>query len=579
MRRSTRITLGIVLFCGILLVTGMVGLVRVAMRGGAARIANNSLLVLHLSGDYADHAPAGDFPFASLGSRKTLPSVRSALEKARADSRIRGVVLDISGLTVGWGAAQELREAIKDFRSSGKQVVAFMEVATDKDYYVAVAADKVYLAPQGTLFLNGLVMEAQFLKDTLRKVGIEADMHHIGEYKSYSETFTRSTMSDAQKEVLNALVDSIYGQLIDAIADGRKLTREEVEAFINDFSPSPSRVVEARLIDGLEYYDQVIDHLKLAGEDKPSLVEYKDYTKVKSRSLGLETGPQVAVLYVSGQIVSGESGRGGLTGGETVGSETIVDAIHDIRDDDDIKAVVLRVDSPGGSALAADIMWRELTLLRQKKPIVVSMGTLAASGGYWIATAGDAIVAQPGTLTGSIGVVFGKFNISGLLDKVGFHVETVSRGKYATMFSPLQSFTPDELNKVDAMLRDTYDMFLDRVAKARNMSPMDVDAVARGRVWTGEQARERKLVDELGGMDEAIALAKQRAKIDDQAQVDLVMYPQEGSFLERLLDQLGASSQVSMRPEVQKALELLSPERSQVEEGPQAILPFIPIVH
>ncbi len=577
MQRRTKLAFGVLFLFSALFLLVLVGLVRLVSGGNHVQVPDNALLVLHLNGSYEDAPPGPDFqlPFLESGPN-TLQGLRETLDRARDDRRIRGVVVNVWNLNVGWGVAQELREALQAFRSSGKPLTAFMETASDKDYYVAVAADKVYLAPEGMLLLNGLSMDAQFIKDTLEKLGVEADYHNIGEYKTAVEMYTRSNMSPAHREALSSILDSLYSQMLAAIGEGRKLTREEVAAYIDDFTISGSRLVEAKMVDGLMYYDEVLDSLKQPGEEEASVIELGDYSKASESTIDLETGPKIAVLYVSGEIHSGESGRGGMFGGESVGSDTILEAARAIRKDDDIKALVLRVNSPGGSSLAADQMWRELMRTKKKMPIVVSMSDLAASGGYWIATAGDTIVAQPGTITGSIGVFMGKLNLAGLMDKVGVEVETVSRGRYAEMFSPFKKFNPDELKKVDAMLSETYETFLNKVSVARNMTRAEVDAVARGRVWTGEQARERKLVDELGGMDRAIALAREKANLAADSAVRVVAYPRDESFFGRIMGQLGVHSSLELRSELRPLQTLLKSEEMAMDPGPQALLPFIP---
>lgn len=581
MQRSSKVMFGILAVFGVVFIVAGLGLVALLTYEGSPDIAPGSLLVLELSGKYRDAAPDEDSTLAFLGTdHDTVYDIRSALRKAKVDARVRGAILKIGALNVGWGVAQEIRECLLDFRASGKQVTAFMESGSNKEYYVAVAADKIYLAPEGTLFLNGLTMEAQFFKDTLAKVGIEADMHTIGKYKGAPEAYTRSSLSDAQREVLNSMIDEFYSQLVTAVAQGRNLSEEAVRSAIDDFTFSPARAVEAKLLDGLLYYDQVLDGLKRPDEETPALVDLDEYERVDPQSLHLETGTQIAVLNISGEIRSGKSGRFGLFGREVVGSGTIVEALKEIRRDKDTKAVVVRISSPGGSSLASDIMWREISLLSKEKPVVVSMSDVAASGGYWVATAADTIVAQPGTITGSIGVFMGKFNVSELMDKVGVNVEVVSRGQYAQLLSPLRGFSEEELEKVTAMLQETYDTFVDRVAKSRKMSPHEVDQVARGRVWTGVQAKELGLVDELGGFDAAIDLAKEHAHIEASEDVRLVHYPEGDTLLAQVLETLGFSTEKALGPELSRVMSLASSQdvRSQAP-GPWAMLPFIPLVY
>lgn len=577
MQRSTRLVLTFVL--GLTLLMG--GFLFMAFwlvgRGETARIPDDAWLTVQLAGGIPDEAPEEPLPLPGLRHPPpTLVDIRRALLYAKDDRRIKGVVMDLSDFAAGWGVSQELREIIRDFRDSGKQVISYLESGGDREYYVALAGDKIYLAPEGTLFLNGISLEAQFFKDTLDKVGVEAEFYHIGEYKSAPESYTRNTMSDTHKEVLNAIVDSLYKQLLNAMVEGRGMTQEEAAAYIDDFSLAGPKLVEARIVDGLQYQSQVLEDLNKG--EAPETVSLKDY----QASLGNRgnSGAALAVLYINGEIRSGESRQGGFTNDSSVGSETIIEAMKDIEEDEDVQGLLLRIDSPGGSALAADMMWQSIVHFKEKtkKPVVVSMSNLAASGGYWIATAGDEIVAHPGTLTGSIGVFFGKFNLTNLLQKVGANIETVSRGKYADMFNATRKFNDDEANKINTWLKTTYDTFLDRVSKARKITPEEVDKVARGRVWTGEQAVDKKLVDALGGFDEGIKRLKLRANLKDTDPVHLEYYPHSDNVFQRLTRQLNASADPGIPAEVKGLLNAFTQAREQVETdapAPEALLPYV----
>lgn len=576
MQRSTKLVLTFVGVSSLMMLGVILFSVMVIGRAGTTRVPDNAWLVLGLAGDLPDIAPEEPFPFPGLNSPPlTLVDVRYALGKAKEDRRVRGVLLNLSNFSAGWAVTQELREVIEDFRDSGKQVITYMESGADKDYYLALATDKIYLAPEGTLFLNGLSLEAQFYKDTLDKVGVEAEFYHVGEYKSAPDSYTRNTMSDSHREVLNAIAESLYQQLLKAMASGRKITLEEAQAFIDDFSLAGPKLVESRIIDGLQYEDDVLKELN-AGED-PETLSVSDY--LKSLQDPLVQGESLAVLYVSGEIRSGESSPGGLASSTSVGSDTIKEAMKDLEDDEDVKGLLVRIDSPGGSALAADVIWHSIMAYkaRTQKPVVVSMSNLAASGGYWIATAGDEIVAHPGTLTGSIGVFFGKFSLKGLFEKVGANVEVVSRGRYADMFNPIRHFNEAEAIKVNQWLRTTYDTFLDRVSKARGMTPADVDAVAQGRVWTGEQALDKKLVDALGGFDESLKRLKAKANITPEQKVSLSFYPQSDNVLQRLARQLTVESSPMLPAQAKNLLRTFAQAEQDArseEPAPMALIPF-----
>jgi len=591
MRRSSKFAFGFLMILFLMGVFVVFGMVRLATRGEVSQVQDHSLLVLDLSGDFRDRAPGESLIFPGMDeTSNTLLSVQSALKEAKDDEKIRGILMDVGGLQLGWGAAQEIRDAILDFKESGKSVTAYMEVGQAKDYYVAVVADKLYLAPAGMLFLNGLSAEAQFYQNTLEMIGVEADYHNIGKYKSAVESYTRSDMSEAHREALSTLLDSLYSQLISGIAQGRHLSEAEVEAFIDDFSISGGRLVETRIVDGLFYRDQVLETLRESEFEEPALITLGDYRRLRGGGLTGGSGPKIAILYVGGEIHSGESGTG-LFGGESVGSDTISEAAKAIMEDEDIQAVVVRLDSPGGSALAADIMWRDISRLKEKGPVIMSMSNLAASGGYWIATAGDAIVAQPGTITGSIGVFMGKMNLGGrdgldggevkegLTDKLGIGVDVVSRGRYAQMFSAFRMFSTAEVDKIDEMLHETYDTFLNKASTARGMTTAEVHEVAQGRIWTGEQALKRSLVDKLGGLPVAVAMAKEMANLEAGKQYPLAIFPREKSLLERILSQLGMIVQVKVDPRLQHLASLLSEEQTLLDPGPQALLPFIPNIY
>ena len=337
----------------------------------------------------------------------------------------------------------------------------------------------------------------------------------------------------------------LYEQLVGGIAEGRRKSAEEVRAIIDEGPFTPEDALRVGLVDELAYSDQIDDRAKLAG-GKISRLEAADYARVTPHALGLNRGPRIAVIYATGIIASGRGGYDPLSGA-VLGSETIIEHIREARADSSVRAIVLRIDSPGGSATASDAIWRELVVTRdanKDRPMVVSMSDLAASGGYWIAMAAPYIVAQPGTLTGSIGVITGKFVTGGMYDKLGANIESVSFGKHAEIASPVRPFNDSERAKIEALMQDTYDEFIEKAASSRNMPPEKLDAVAQGRVWTGRQAKAIGLVDELGGLDTAIAAAKKRAKIAADSGVEIVVYPPRRSVYELLSKGLSSNERV-----------------------------------
>jgi protease-4 len=334
-----------------------------------------------------------------------------------------------------------------------------------------------------------------------------------------------------------SLNTDLYQQLVRGIADGRHKSEAEVKSLIDHGPFLPEEALKAGLIDDLAYEDELDDKVKL-GTGKIKYTDMNEYRQVSPTSLGLNRGPKIAVLYAAGIIASGKSNYDSPSG-NVVGSETLVDYLRKARADSAVKAIVLRIDSPGGSAIASDVIWREVMLTKNQKPVIASMSDVAASGGYYIAMPAHAIVAEPSTLTGSIGVVITKFVIDGTLKKLGLNMEGVSQGKYAQMYSPVRPFSPEERARVAENMQATYDTFVEKAAQGRNTTPEKIDAIAQGRVWTGRQAKQLGLVDELGGLDRAVAIAKQRAKIPQDSEVELVIYPPKKSFYEIFRDPFG----------------------------------------
>lgn len=489
--------------------------------------------------------PSGDLPEVlsdfSLGGRDDL-TIRAYVElirKAKTDARISGILLKPGGLNSPfWAKVQELRGALADFKTSGKPVNAWLEYGGDREYYLASIADHVYLLPSASLDLTGVASYEVFLRGTFDWIGTYPDFLHVGDYKTAINTYLEKTYTPAHKEMSESLNHSQYDQLVRGIADARKKSEPEVRALIDQGPFQPVDAISGGLIDDVAYEDELDDVLPMLREAK--YVEAEDYAGASWEKTGVHRRSKVAVINASGVINSGRSGFDPMNGA-VVGSDSLVEYIRSARADRSIKAIVLRVDSPGGSSTASDVIWRELSISRENhRPLIVSMSDLAASGGYYIALGGDAIVAEPGTLTGSIGVYTGKFVTTGTLDKLGANIEATSSGKHAEIYSPDRRFTPEERKKIEESMQNVYDQFIERTAAARHMSPEKVDEIAQGRVWTGEQAKQIGLVDELGGLYKAIDMAKQRAGIPTAEEVDLVVYPPHRSFYEVLADQLSS---------------------------------------
>ena len=528
------ILLGLVLIC----VVGIAIIVS-AVRGNRPSIRDNSVLALKISGALPDYVP--DDPFRRLfgAQPQSLSSLMTQFRKAKTDKRISAVMLDIDMSDAGWAKSEEIRGAIADFRTSGKPVYAYMETGLNKDYYIATACDKIFVPPPGELFTIGLAADVMFFRGSLDKLGIYPDIYQIGKYKSAADMFTQKEMTPAHREFINSLLDDLYGRYIDGIAKARSKTPDDMKALIDNAPYTATQAKEAGLIDGTLYRDEVEKELKkrlgYKENDELAIAKAGDYRKITQESLGLNKGERVAVVYASGDITSGRSTFGG-SGQETIGSESLVRTLNEVRDDRSIKAIVLRIDSPGGSGLASDIIWRAIESAKEKKPVVVSMGDVAASGGYYIACNANKIVAEPSTITGSIGVLGGKPVVKGFYDWIGVTNEYVLRGKNAGMFRETEKFSDTERKKWEEFLGTTYDDFISKVGKGRGKEKTYIDSIGQGRVWTGSQGKERGLVDEYGGLDKAIEIAKQLAKIPADQSIQRVNLPKPPSFFEQLMN-------------------------------------------
>jgi len=503
-------------------------------------VSRGSTLAVNLSGELPENE------LFDLGSSfvdfesVTFKDVLESLRRAKDDSRVDSLLLHFRGTVMGWARAEEMRNALLDFGSGGKPVVAFLEYGGTLDYYLASAADTIYIHPQSILDLRGLSAEVTFMKSTLDKLGIEPEFERIGTYKNAPDVYTRESLSEPHREALQSIVDDLYGRLVERIATARNLTTRDVEDLLDR---GPFRALEAQglgLVDELLYKDEVEDLMAEDGKGYQPL-SVGAYQVEHQEGLTLGHRPTIALIYGVGIIVGGESDEDPFYG-RVMGADTIASTFQQVREDDSIDAVVFRIQSPGGSDVASDVIWREAALTKEEKPVVVSMADVAASGGYWIATASDAIVAEPSTITGSIGIYAGKFNVDGLYQKIGFSRDGVVRGESADFWSDARSFTPEERLRLQRILQAGYDRFLEKVAASRDMEREEVDAVGQGRIWTGAQALEIGLVDELGGLDQAVALAKELADIPEETRVHLEVYPEAGTLFDLLWKQMTHAS-------------------------------------
>lgn len=552
-RKIALIILGVMVAVVLVIFLGA-ALIFTSLRKSAPTIRDNSVLALSVSGSLPDYVP--DDPLRKFfgGPEQSLSSLILQFKKAKVDKRITAIFLDINGSGAGWAKSEEIRDAITDFRTSGKPVYAYMEYGMNKEYYIATACDKVYVAPPGELFITGLAADVMFFRGSLDKLGVYPDIFQIGKYKSAGDMFTQKQMTDAHRQYVNELLDDFYNRFVETTGKARGKSVADMKALIDNAPYNAKSAKEAGLIDDAIYRDQVDKILKtrLGYKDSDDLriVRGSDYREVDPESLGLNKGERIAVIYATGDIGSGKSANS-PSGDQSIGSDTLSKAVKDAAADKTIKAIVIRVDSPGGSGLASDIIWHAVDEARQKKPVVVSMSDVAASGGYYISASANKIIAEPSTVTGSIGVVAGKPVMRGLYDWLGITNEYVLRGKNAGMFRETEKFSDSERAKFEQWIKTTYyEDFVPKVAKGRNKTADYVDSIGQGRVWTGAQARSNGLIDEFGGLDRAVDVAKELAKIPADKGVQRVVFPYPQTFLQELLssgDEDSASETAQLR--------------------------------
>jgi len=509
-------------------------------RGGApaAALGSPTLLVWRVDRPIVEWTPAVGLPLAGGEDPDTMKELYRAFLRARDDGSVAGLAVYLQRASFGLAKAQELRRQVRLLAAAGKTVDCYLETAGEGSngtlaYYLATACDSISLAPGGDLNLLGLYADSTFYSGTLEKLKIEPHYAHVGRFKSAGETFTRRERGPDTDEAIAAVLDSDFRQIVGAIAEARGLEVARVRELVDGAPWSPEEAAEHGLIDHVEYPDEFRDRVEAAIEGEPRLVALSDYRGTSGRG----GGDRIAIVYALGTIVRGTGGVQPFTEEVFLGSDELAEVLRDLREDGSVDAVVLRVDSPGGSALASDLMLREVELTAAAKPLVVSMSDLAASGGYYIAARATRIVAEPATLTGSIGVVGGKLVTRRFQEEVlGITHDTAQRGANADLYSSLAPFTPEQAGRMRREMERVYRDFVAHVAEGRGLDPAAVEAVAQGRVWTGEDAHAHGLVDELGGLDRSVELAKELAGVADEGPVRLVFYPEQPSLLDLLLE-------------------------------------------
>ena len=522
----------VLFFFGMLVIFGMA-----ASSESETQVKDNSIMKLELNGYLTERNQ--DNPFMTLleeeYSSYGLDDILNSIKKAKESPSIKGIYIEASSLSCGFASLQEIRQALEDFKTTGKFIVAYSDNYTQGLYYLSSVADKVLLNPQGRIEWRGLAAAPMFYKDLLEKIGVEMQVFKVGTYKSAVEPFIATEMSPANREQVTAYLQSVWGELTKAVSESRSISTDSLNAYADKmimFYPS-AESVEAGLADTLMYKNDVRNYLKgmmgIDEDDSMPVLGLKDMINVKKNMPKDKSGNIVAVYYAYGEIDGASSAS---TTEEGIQSKNVIKDLRRLKEDDNVKAVVLRINSPGGSAYGSEQIWYAVSELKKEKPVIVSMGDYAASGGYYISCNADSIVAEPTTLTGSIGI-FGMYpNIKGLTDKVGLKFDVVKTNEFADFGAMGRGMNASEKSLMQMMVNQGYDLFLTRCSEGRGIAKEELDKIAQGRVWTGSMAKELGLVDELGNLDKAIEIAVAKAGIDTYT---IMSYPAKATFLESLI--------------------------------------------
>ena len=525
----------------VLLVAGVLVVVA-GLKPTVAPLPGNIVLTVDLTKDLPEGASEEPLLRLIAGTKPTLRDFLDAVEAAADDPRVKVLLARLGDDELGLAKIQEIRDAITAFRGKGKLAIAFADSFGEfgpgtRPYYLATAFDEIWLQPIGNVGLTGLYAESPFVKGTLDLLGIVPEFDHREQYKTAMNLLTETKMTPAHREEVEALLSSVAGQIVRGISQGRKLSESEVRQAIDRGPLLAEEAVQARLVDRLGYRDELIAHARTragSGAELTGLMTYLDRAQRPHRD-----GPTIALIYGTGLVVRGSGAANPLTGSNVMAAGEMTRAFRAAVRDASVRAILFRVDSPGGSAVASETIWREVVFARERgKPVIVSMGNVAGSGGYYVAAAAEKIVAEPATLTGSIGVLAGKLVVADLLKKIGVSTDSAQIGANAAMFSPTAEFSARAHARLEAFLDEIYKGFKDHVATGRHMTQEEVEAAAKGRVWSGEDAKAHGLVDELGGYEAALRLAKEAAKIPPEAPVTLTAFPREESLPELLYNRV-----------------------------------------
>jgi len=530
-----------------------------------ARLESKSVLVIDAAGSIEEQRSSDIFTALSGNTVPVLHDYLDAIDSAATDSRITGLIVRVGPLETGWGKLEEIHAHLLHFRKSGKPSICYLgyDGIENPEYFLASACKEVWLVPTAPVSVRGMMAEAMFFRGTLDKLNIVPEFFHIAEFKTATNEFTEKKFTPAHREEVEGILHGIYSQYVADTSSARHMDASKFEAILKQGPLLTHDALENKLVDRLGYWDQVQDYFKQRDHNwnPVSLNHYRNFIK-DDAGFGAD---RIAVVHATGLIASGTS-QNTAGGGFIMGGDSVAADLREARNDPGIRAIVLRIDSGGGSVVASEVIRREVQLAESDKPVVVSMSDVAASGGYWIATPASKIVADPDTETGSIGVLIGKLNISGLYNLLGISTDFVATSDSATMYSDQQNFSPEQVASIQKSLAETYKEFTEGVAQGRHMSVEAVDKIGKGRVWTGAQAKDLGLVDELGGLDRAIEIARHLANIPDSASVHIDRFPVEKTFwqqfFERQTDQMSESESLAAR--VRRIVGVMEPVQARV---------------
>jgi protease IV len=580
-------TLGVFLAL-ILFVLVIIGVAASAASMGEkeVKVEENSVLHLKIGNGLTDKPSSNPFENFDFGSFKnnspmTTHEILKAIETAKTDDKIKGILIEMADMSTGIAMAEEVRNKLESFKAeSGKFILSYSEMYSQRGYYMASVADRVYLNPQGLIEFKGLSSQVMFFKGALEKLEVEAQIIRHGKFKSAVEPFFLDKMSDANKEQVKTYLGSIWDSYLTDISKSRNISKERLHEIADGFlARTAQATVDLGMVDKLIYKDDLlaelveltgakdVEDLKMISDSKyVSAVSNSKYANAKS--LKDVKKDKIAIIYAEGNIMGGNSSTG------TIGSETLTEEIRKARMDEKVKAIVLRVNSPGGSALASDVIWREIVLAKKEKPVIVSMGNLAASGGYYISCAADTIVADENTITGSIGVFGVLYNFKNMINnKLGITIDTVKIGKYSDLLSPFRPMTEGERAFMQSFVEETYDTFITRVSEGRGITKAQVDSIGQGRVWTGKDALKLGLVDVIGGLETAIEIAAKKANLENY---EAKAYPEPKTPIEEFMKELTGEVQTKIfKTQVGPAYEYYKAAQTAFDmEGIQARIPY-----